>query len=304
LTKADIQNQFLINNLKKNKINNMADLKAFAEQLVNLTVKEVNGIEITEYHVLSEEEQKKLTPDMVLQQLAAGNERFRTGEITARDHSTAVLQAVDGQYPKAYVLSCIDSRVPVEDVLDQGIGDLFVGRVAGNFVDVDQLGSMEYAVKSGSKVIMVLGHESCGAVKSTIDDVKLGNITEMLSKIKPAVAMTNKTFTGEKSSKNKQYVHDVAINNVKNTIEEIRKRSPYIKEKEDNSFSFSSQKADTTGAIHTNFQQVANFNFDENSFINASNKTVNSVVHVKNMTVAPEVTSERSRRIPTSRPTS
>ena len=195
--------------------------------------KEVNGIEITEYHVLSEEDQKKLTPDMVLQQLAAGNERFRTGALTARDHSTAVLQAVDGQYPKAYVLSCIDSRVPVEDVLDQGIGDLFVGRVAGNFVDVDQLGSMEYAVKSGSKVIMVLGHESCGAIKSTIDDVKLGNITEMLTKIKPAVAMTNKTFTGEKSTKNKQYVHDVAINNVKNTIEEIRKRSPYIKEKED-----------------------------------------------------------------------
>ena len=195
--------------------------------------KEVNGIEITEYHILSEEDQKKLTPDMVLQQLAAGNERFRTGALTARDHSAAVLQAVEGQYPKAFVLSCIDSRVPVEDVLDQGIGDLFVGRVAGNFVDVDQLGSMEYAVKSGSKVIMVLGHESCGAVKSTIDDVKLGNITEMLTKIKPAVAMTNKTFTGEKSSKNKQYVHDVAVNNVKNTIEEIRKRSPYIKEKED-----------------------------------------------------------------------
>ena len=170
---------------------------------------------------------------MVLQQLAAGNERFRTGELTVRDHSTAVLQAVEGQFPKAYVLSCIDSRVPVEDVLDQGIGDLFVGRVAGNFVDVDQLGSMEYAVKSGSKVIMVLGHESCGAVKSTIDDVKFGNITEMLTKIKPAVAITNKTFTGEKSTKNKQYVHDVTINNVKNTIEEIRKRSPYIKEKED-----------------------------------------------------------------------
>ena len=121
----------------------------------------------------------------------------------------------------------------MEDVLDQGIGDLFVGRVAGNFVDVDQLGSMEYAIKSGSKVIMVLGHENCGAIKSTIDDVKLGNITEMLAKIKPAITLTDKSFQGEKSTKNKQYVHDVAVNNVKYTIDEIRRRSPYIKEKED-----------------------------------------------------------------------
>ena len=194
---------------------------------------DVDKVEITDYHVLSEDEQKKLSPDDVIQQLAAGNERFRTGVVTARDHSKAVLQAVDGQYPKAFVLSCIDSRVPVEDVLDQGIGDLFVGRVAGNFVDVDQLGSMEYAIKSGSKVIMVLGHENCGAIKSTIDDVKLGNITEMLAKIKPAIALTDKSFQGEKSTKNKQYVHDVAVNNVKYTIDEIRKRSPYIKEKED-----------------------------------------------------------------------
>lgn len=193
----------------------------------------VNNVEITEYHVLSEEDQKKLTPDMVIEQLAAGNERFRTGDITARDHSTAIVQALDGQYPKAYILSCIDSRVPVEDVLDQGIGDLFVGRVAGNFVDTDQLGSMEYAAKSGSKVIMVLGHENCGAIKSTIDDVKLGNITDMLAKIKPAVARTNETFEGEKSTKNKKYVHDVTVNNVLHTIDEIRRRSPYIKEKED-----------------------------------------------------------------------
>lgn len=193
----------------------------------------VDKVEITEYHVLSEEEQQKLTPDMVIEQLAAGNERFRTGDITARDHSTAIVQALDGQYPKAYILSCIDSRVPVEDVLDQGIGDLFVGRVAGNIINADQLGSMEYAAKSGSKVIMVLGHENCGAVKSSIDDVKLGNITELLTKIKPAVALTNETFQGEKSTKNKQYVHDVAVNNVKNSIDEIRKRSAYLKEKED-----------------------------------------------------------------------
>lgn len=193
--------------------------------------KHIDNAVIT-YNVLSEEEQKKLTPDEILKTLAAGNERFRTGEITARDHSKAVIQAVYGQYPKAYVLSCIDSRVPVEDVLDQGIGDLFVGRVAGNIVNSDQLGSMEYAVKSGSKVIMILGHENCGAVKSSIDDVKLGNITELLAKIKPAIGLTDKTFSGDKSTKNSQYVHDVTVNNVKNTIDEIRKRSPYIAEKE------------------------------------------------------------------------
>lgn len=181
---------------------------------------------------MSEEEQQKMTPDMVIEELADGNTRFRNGEITARDHSKAVIQAVYGQHPKAYVLSCIDSRVPVEDVLDQGIGDLFVGRVAGNIINTDQLASMEYAVKSGSKVIMVLGHENCGAVKSSIDDVKMGNITELLAKIKPAVARTNESFTGEKSSKNSQYVHDVTINNIKMSVDEIRKRSPYIAEKE------------------------------------------------------------------------
>lgn len=193
--------------------------------------KQIDNVSIT-YDVLSEEEQNNMTPDMVLEQLAAGNERFRTGEITARDHSKAVIQAVYGQYPKAYVLSCIDSRVPVEDVLDQGIGDLFVGRVAGNVINSDQLGSMEYAVKSGSKVIMVLGHENCGAVKSSIDDVKLGNITELLAKIKPAIGITNKSFAGDKSTKNSQYVHDVSINNIKNAMDEIRKRSSYIAEKE------------------------------------------------------------------------
>lgn len=180
--------------------------------------------------VLTAEEQKALTPDMVIQSLKDGNARYTRNDLTARDHSAMVRNASFGQYPKAVVLSCLDSRVPVEDVFDKGIGDLFVGRVAGNFADVDQLGSMEFACKvSGAKLILVLGHESCGAIKAAIDQVKLGNITEMLTKIQPAVAKS-KDFSGEKSSKNDAFVEYVAKNNVLNTIETIKQRSPILKE--------------------------------------------------------------------------
>ena len=136
------------------------------------------------------------------------------------------------QYPEAIVLSCVDSRVPVEYVFDKGIGDLFVARVAGNFVNEDILGSMEFACKvSGSKLILVMGHEHCGAVKAAIDNVKLGNITPMLQKIKPAV--TNVAYTGERNSKNEEFVHQVSESNVKNTIEQIRLKSPILKEMEE-----------------------------------------------------------------------
>ena len=183
-------------------------------------------------HLLTKEAQDKLTPDQVLAEFKDGNERFRKGIETHRDHSEQVRNYESGQYPKAIVLGCIDSRVPVEDVFDQGIGDLFVGRVAGNFVNEDQLGSMEYACKvAGAKLVMVLGHEHCGAVKSAIDDVKLGNITAMLTKIKPAI-LKSQDFTGEKTSKNEAFVKHVCENNVRNTIEQIRAKSPILKEME------------------------------------------------------------------------
>ena len=183
--------------------------------------------------VLTAEEQKALTPETVLQSLKDGNQRFMNNEITARDHSAMVRNAAAGQYPKAVIISCLDSRIPVEDVFDKGIGDMFVGRVAGNFVNTDLLGSLEFACKvSGAKIILVLGHESCGAVKAAIDNVKLGNITAMLENIKPAVAKS-KDFNGEKSSKNDEFVEQVAKNNVRNTIETIRQRSPILKEMED-----------------------------------------------------------------------
>jgi len=183
--------------------------------------------------VLTKEEQDALTPDMVIQSLKEGNERFQRNDLTSRDHSAQVRKSVQAQFPKAIVLSCVDSRVPVEDVFDRGIGDVFVARVAGNFVNEDILGSMEFACKvSGSKLILVLGHEHCGAVKAAIDDVKLGNITPMLTKIKPAVETVS--YEGERTSKNQAFVHMVSESNVRLAMEKIRTDSPILKEMADN----------------------------------------------------------------------
>jgi len=182
--------------------------------------------------VLTAEEQAALTPDEVIQVFKEGNERFMNNDLTTRNHSAQVRKSTNAQYPKAIVLSCVDSRVPVEDVFDRGIGDIFVARVAGNFVNEDILGSMEFACKvSGSKLILVMGHEHCGAVKAAIDDVELGNITPMLEKIKPAVEAVS--YSGERNSKNKEFVHMVCESNVKNTKEKIRANSPILKEMED-----------------------------------------------------------------------
>ena len=188
--------------------------------------------EQSEEKVLTPEERAKLSPDQILQQLIDGNVRFRTNNSTKRNHTAQIRNSAVGQYPKAVVLSCLDSRVPVEDVFDQGLGDVFVGRVAGNFVNEDLLGSMEFACKlSGAKLILVMGHQHCGAVKGAIDDVKLGNLTALLAKIKPAVAIS-KDFIGEKTSKNEAFVRLVAQNNVKLTLKNIREQSPILREME------------------------------------------------------------------------
>lgn len=186
-------------------------------------------------HVMTKAEQDSLTPELVLQEFIEGNKRFTNGNVTQREHSEQTRKAVTGgQFPKAMVLSCLDSRVPVEDVFDQGLGDVFVGRVAGNFVNTDLLGSMEFACKvAGAKLIIVMGHQHCGAVKSAIDDVHLGNITAMLANIKPAVAMSQ-NFGGEKSSKNDAYVKTVNKNNILNTIAQIRANSEILKNMENN----------------------------------------------------------------------
>jgi carbonic anhydrase len=183
--------------------------------------------------VLTQEEQAALTPDKILGLLREGNARFSTGDLTSRDHSAQVRAAAHGQFPKAIVLSCVDSRVPVEDVFDLGIGDIFVARVAGNFENVDILGSMEFATKvSGAKLILVLGHEDCGAVKAAISQAELGNITEMLTNIQSAVALVT-DYEGERTSGNDEFVHRVTEMNVRLTVDDIRKRSPIMKEMED-----------------------------------------------------------------------
>jgi carbonic anhydrase len=184
--------------------------------------------------VLTAEEQSKLTPDKVLEILKKGNEDFVNNQLTVRNNMERVKDAVNGQYPEAVILSCIDSRVPVEDIFHCAIGDIFVARVAGNIVNADILGSMEYACKvSGSKLIAVMGHDYCGAVKSAISEVELGNITELLSKIKPAVNHSKEHFEGETNASNHEFVDKVCHTNVELMLDEIRKNSPILKEMED-----------------------------------------------------------------------
>ena len=180
--------------------------------------------------VMTQQVQQALTPAEVSRLLQEGNRRFVSGTLTSRDHSAQVRDAASGQFPKAMVLSCVDSRVPVEDVFDLGIGDVFVARVAGNFENVDILGSMEFATKvSGAKLILVLGHEECGAVKAAIDGAELGNITAMLGNIRPAVDSLS-DYEGDRTSANPEFVHMVAEQNVRMTMDRIRERSPILKE--------------------------------------------------------------------------
>jgi carbonic anhydrase len=179
--------------------------------------------------ITSAEELKALSPDTILQRLKNGNKRFIENNVTARDHSKLVMATATAQFPKSVVLSCLDSRIPVEDVFDKGIGDMFVARNAGSIINEDVLGSMEYACRvSGAKLIVVMGHSGCGAIKSAIDNVKLGNITSMLAKIRPAIKMS-KEFAGEKKSKNSEYTDFVGKNNVLHSIELVKKKSPVLK---------------------------------------------------------------------------
>jgi carbonic anhydrase len=180
---------------------------------------------------ITKEVQNSLAPQNVLKDLLDGNTRFVEDKQQPIDNNALVKQTISGQFPKAVILSCIDSRVPVETIFDQVIGDVFVARVAGNFENVDILGSLEYSCKvAGSKLIFVLGHESCGAVKAACDGVELGNITAMLNNIMPAVEKSTNEAVGETNSSNKDFVAKVVKNNVKLTIERIKERSAVLKE--------------------------------------------------------------------------
>ncbi len=182
----------------------------------------------------TKESQNTLTAEKALVFLKEGNERFQNNLKANRNLLQQVNETSDGQFPFAVILSCIDSRVSAELVFDQGLGDIFSVRIAGNFVNEDILGSMEFACKiAGSKLIVVLGHTSCGAIKGACDDAKLGNLTALISKLKPAVAAV-KEPTENRTSKNVEFVDKVASTNVVMTIENIKKQSPVLKEMLDN----------------------------------------------------------------------
>lgn len=173
--------------------------------------------------VQTRESQATMTPSQALARLKAGNARFVANAMEKRDWSAHVVATATGQFPFAAILACMDSRAPTEIIFDQGIGDVFGVRVAGNVVNDDELGSLEYAVKVGAKLIVVLGHTGCGAVKGALDDVQLGNLTGLLAKIHPAVEAASCT-----SSKDEGCVTTVAGKNVLVSMKEIRERSPYL----------------------------------------------------------------------------
>lgn len=182
----------------------------------------------------TKETQASLTPDKALEILKEGNKRFTKNSKADRDLLEQVKDTQGGQYPFAVILSCIDSRVPAEIVFDQGIGDVFSARVAGNIVDEDIIGSIEYGCKvAGSKLVLVLGHTSCGAVKGACDNVELGNITSLVSKIKPAVAAVKEpTDESLRNSSNIEFVNEVSKTNVHHTLDNLRKQSPLLSEME------------------------------------------------------------------------
>ncbi len=176
---------------------------------------------------LTKEERDRMTPGQVLDGLKRGNERFRNGQMLVHDYRDQQRTSAAGQYPAAVVLGCIDSRAPAELIFDVGIGETFNARIAGNVLNDDLLGSLEFACAvAGSKVVLVVGHTACGAIKGAIDDVEMGNLTGLLARVKPAITAT--AFDGAKSSKDAAYVDAVARTNVRLGLENIRRRSPIL----------------------------------------------------------------------------
>lgn len=182
--------------------------------------------------VMTQAKQKEVSADQALQMLKDGNARFVSGKMEKRDLPAQVkATGHDGQFPFASVVSCIDSRAAPSLVFDQGIGDIFTARVAGNVVNEDILGSLEYASKvAGSKLVVILGHSHCGAVKGACDNAVLGNLTQLVAKIRPAVAATPDVHGTDRSSKNHHFVDAVAENSVKMTVKTVMEKSPVLRE--------------------------------------------------------------------------
>lgn len=187
--------------------------------------------------ILTAADQAEMTPDEILGRLKKGNENFVNNNLTQRDHSAQRREAMIGQYPKAIVLSCVDSRVPVEDVFDLGIGDIFVARVAGNIENAAIVGSMEFATAvAGSKVVIVMGHTACGAVKSTIDKVDakslgMNSLANLLGEIEPSIKET--VYEGDRTTKSEEFTNLVINQNAQLTVKNIREQSPTLAKMED-----------------------------------------------------------------------
>jgi len=184
----------------------------------------------------TQQSQSEMTPELSLQYLKEGNKRFQDNVRLSRNLNQQVKQTAEGQFPYATVLSCIDSRVSSELIFDQSMGDLFSVRIAGNFINEDILGSMEFACKiAGTKLLVVLGHTSCGAIKGACDHLRLGNLTALINKIEPAVAaVLEPNDESLRNSKNIDFVNNVAEMNVNMSIENIRNQSPVLAEMEKN----------------------------------------------------------------------
>ncbi|MFT4274702.1 MAG: carbonic anhydrase family protein [Pantoea sp.] len=207
--------------------------KSFA--LTCLTVMGVSGLAVPHISfaaALSQAERDSMTPDDVIEHFRQGNLRFRENRPAEHDYIGQKRSSAAGQYPAAVILSCIDSRAPAEIILDAGIGETFNSRVAGNISNPDILGSMEFACAvAGAKLVLVMGHTGCGAVRGAIDNAELGNLTGLLDKIKPAIAKTD--YNGERKGSNYDFVDAVARKNVELTVESIRRDSQVLKNLED-----------------------------------------------------------------------
>jgi carbonic anhydrase len=200
-------------------------------------------LEAARADALTQEQREKMSPEQIVDEMKKGNERFRSGERKDRNYLREQQASASGQYPAAALLSCIDSRAPAEVIMDLGLGDIFNCRVAGNVENAGILGSLEFACKlAGAKVVLVMGHTACGAIKGAIDNAELGNLTGLLAKIRPAVDAT--TYAGERSAKNYAFVDAVARKNVEMTVANIRKKSPVLAELE------ASHKIEIAGAMY------------------------------------------------------
>jgi carbonic anhydrase len=189
-------------------------------------------IKSDKYEVMTKAMQEKMTPEDALEKLKAGNRRFLSGETIHHDRKNEVAQTSAGQYPYAVLLSCIDSRTSSEIIFDENLGDIFNARIAGNYANTDIIGSMEFACKvAGAKLVVVVGHSKCGAIKGACDKVELGNLTHVIQSITPAVDSIQ-NISGDRNSKNEAFVKAVALKNVALTITKIRSSSPILREME------------------------------------------------------------------------